>query len=76
MSFKPLSPYMHDGQRLHPKLAYTLPPGMGEKLVALGLFAESEDPADVDLSHVAWDADTRRADHVSPSPLTNAQNAP
>ncbi len=58
MAFQPSAPYRHDGQTLHPKLTYTLPAGMEAALVSMGFGASVDGPADLDLSHLTWDAAT------------------
>ena len=74
MSFRPLTPYMHDGHRLHPKLTYALPAGMGEQLEDLGLFEPSADPADVDLSGLPWSG-VGASDSLAPQPLGHDQGS-
>lgn len=76
MAYSPKTPYIHDGHKLHPKLSYALPPGMGERMVQLGVFVEVEGPADVDLSAIAWDARTVLSGTVKPDPLVHPQDVP
>lgn len=72
MSWRPVGPYMHDGHRLHPKLSYALPAGMGEQLRDLGLFVADPDPADIDLSGLPW-AGAGLSDSVVPASLGHEQ---
>lgn len=66
-AWRPVAPYMHAGVKLHPKLSYLLPDGMGPALAALGLFAAEEGDADMDLSALPWDANTNKGGTVTPN---------
>ena len=71
MAYSPKTPYTHDGHRLHPKLTYQLPEGMGERMVDLGLFVAVEGAADVDLSTMAWDDTTVRGTQLVPDEIVH-----
>lgn len=74
MPYSPKTPYIHDGQRLHPKLSYALPTGMGERMVDLGLFDYVDGTPDIDLSAMPWDDGTVRGSQLTPDPLNHVQD--
>lgn len=76
ISYRPLSTYKHDGQIMHPKLSYALPPGMGKAMVNLALFEVVSVAPDVDLSGMIWDDKTERADYLAPESIVLEQNTP
>jgi hypothetical protein len=65
--------YLHQGERLHPRLVYAVPDAVADGLVALGLATVVEAEADIALPHLAWDSATVAAASVSPAPLVHPQ---
>jgi hypothetical protein len=63
--------YLHQGERLHPRLAYAVPNAVADGLVALGLATVVEEEPDIALPHLTWDSATIAAAQVSPAPLVN-----
>ena len=76
MAFKPTAPYRHDGQTLHPKLTYALPAAMEAFLVANGLGTVEAGPADIDMTHLAWESGTKlyQGGGVAPAPIVHPQD--
>lgn len=72
-SYRPLIVYRHDGQTLHPKLTYALPPGMGNAMVKLGFFEKVEQLAEVDLSGMDWNSKTVAAFELVPASMESLQ---
>ena len=66
--------YLHQGERLHPKLAYAVPDTVADGLVALGMAAAVDGEADIALPHLTWDAGTVAAEAVTPAPLEQTQD--
>lgn len=65
--------YLHQGERLHPKLAYAVPDAVADGLVSIGAAAVVEGEGDIALPHLAWDPKTVAAGTVTPAPLVHPQ---
>jgi hypothetical protein len=63
--------YLHQGERLHPRLAYAVPDAVADGLVAVGVATVVEAGPDIALPHLAWDSATVAASSVSPAPLVH-----
>lgn len=67
------APYLHQGERLHPKLVYAVPDEVAEGMAALGLAAIVDEAADMPMPWLTWEADTVAAGAVAPAPLGHEQ---
>jgi len=65
--------YMHQGQKMSPKLVYAVPDAVADGLVSLGLAALSNDDADLSLDGLTWDSGTVRHDAVVPDIIISDQ---
>ena len=69
VSIRTAQPYRHQGELLHPKLAYGVPTDVAAGMEALGLAARVDEPADVELPLLTWDV-VGSVGTVSPDPIT------
>jgi hypothetical protein len=65
--------YMHDGQKLSPKLVYALPDDVADGLVSVGVAVHVDDAPDLTLAGMAWDAATERGSDLTPDPIVQDQ---
>ena len=65
--------YLHDGQKLSPKLVYGVPDAVADGFVAIGVAIPEKAEPDLTLEYLSWDIGTVRSDVVTPEPLDNEQ---